>query len=69
MITSAINTTSIPILSEVRVLREERQTIHTNNLLNIVMVLSILIIALALYLTAYLENFGLWFRGEQYNLI
>ncbi|MDX9798062.1 MAG: murein biosynthesis integral membrane protein MurJ [Bacteroidales bacterium] len=70
MVTSAINTTSIPVLSEIENIEgKEGKNEHTNNLLNIVMVLSILIIALAWFLTPFiLKILAYGFEGEQFEL-
>jgi putative peptidoglycan lipid II flippase len=70
MVTSAINTTSIPLLSEIENIEgKESKNKHTNNLLNIVMVLSILIIALAWFLAPFiLKILAYGFEGEQFEL-
>lgn len=69
-ITSSINTTMIPVLSEVEDREgKEGKKNHTNNLLNIVSFLSLFAIVLAWLLSPYIiKLIAYGFEGEQYKL-
>lgn len=70
MITTSINTTMIPVLSEVESLEgKDGKKNHTNNLLNIIILVSFAIIALAWVLAPFiLKILAFGFEGEQFKL-
>ncbi|HZK57846.1 MAG TPA: lipid II flippase MurJ, partial [Clostridia bacterium] len=70
MITGSINTTMIPVLSEIETREgKEGKRSHTNNLLNIVSLISIVIIALAWILSPnIIKVLAPGFGGKQFQL-
>ncbi len=70
MITTSINTTMIPVLSEIEAVEGKTgKRDHTNNLLNIIILLSVASIIIAWILAPYiLKLLATGFEGEQYTL-
>lgn len=70
LLTQTLNTTMIPILSEVELAEKKQGKIkHTNNILNLVIVVSILIISVAWILSPFIIRIlANGFDGEQFNL-
>lgn len=70
LLTKAINTTSVPILSEVEEREgKEAKKCHTNNLLNIIIFLSVGLMVLGWYLSPYIiKVLAHGFVDEQFNL-
>lgn len=70
MITTAINTTTIPVLSKVESLEGRDEKIrHANNLLNIALLTSLIVTVLAwIFAPALLKVLAYGFEGEQYRL-
>lgn len=70
MITASINTTMIPVLSEIEVREGKKgKKDHTNNLLNIVFIISLILIMLAWLLTPLvIKILASGFRGKQFRL-
>lgn len=70
MITASINTTMIPVLSEIGAREGKKgKRDHTNNLLNIVMTISFVLIVLAWLLAPFIiKVLANGFKGEQFKL-
>lgn len=70
MITSSINTTMIPVLSEIETKEGKKgKKEHTNNLLNIVILISIVIIIVAWFLAPFvMKILASGFEDEQFDL-
>lgn len=70
LLTKAINTTTIPILSEVGEREgKEGKKCHTNNLLNIIIFLSLGLMVLGWFLSPYIiKVLAHGFEGDQFNL-
>jgi putative peptidoglycan lipid II flippase len=70
MITKAINTTTIPVLSKVESLEgKDGKISHANNLLHITLLISLIITILAwIFAPALLKVLAYGFEGEQYRL-
>ena len=70
VITQSINTTMIPVLSSVEIAEgKEGKNRHTNNLLNIIMILSFIITIIAWILSPLvIRMIASGFEGEQYQL-
>lgn len=70
LITQAINTTTIPVLSEVeKVEGKESKIVHTSNLLNIISIFSIVIIIFAYFLSPLIiQIIAPAFVDDQFNL-
>lgn len=69
MFTQSINTTMIPVLSEVEVIEgKEGKRSHTNNLLNIICIISFAIIVILWLLAPFiLKVLAYGFEGEQFK--
>lgn len=70
MLTLSINTSIIPVLTEIESKEgKNKKTYHINNLLNIIVILSVVIAAIAWVLSPYIINImGAGFSEEQYKL-
>ena len=70
MITKSINTTMIPVLSEIESKEgKEGKRKHANNLLNIIMLVSLLIIAISWIMSPFLIRIvASGFKGKQFDL-
>lgn len=70
MITESINTTMIPILSEIQSIEgREGKKIHTNNILNIIILISLFIVIISGIFAPYIVRIvASGFKGEQFKL-
>ena len=69
MITKAVNTTTIPVLSEIESIEgKDGKRSHTNNLVNITLLFSLVLVALSwVFAPLLLRILAYGFKGEQYN--
>ena len=68
MITKAINNTLIPVLSEIEKLKAKGKINHTNNLINVLIIISLILVIVGWLLSPYIiKILAAGFKGNNIN--